>query len=205
MDEQDVTDRDDRPKMYQKKVNALNEIVKGVGKFGADSAEFGKIFDGMLHFLSVPPTADDFHIPSWISLARWKSKSAELAGSDFWFHISQGADKYCVSTDVAQPLQEALVQNCVASPTRHIEDGMVASLQAFSVIPSALQIHKVLRVWGARVAILSARSPEHLVKFATPAPCHPPLCRNPQPTSRPSFLDGEGLGKGRWVDGRRGI
>ena len=84
MDEQDPTDRDDRPKIYQKKVHALNEIVKAVGKFGADSAEFGKIFDGMLHFLSVPPTADDFHIPSWISLARWKSKSAELTGSDFW-------------------------------------------------------------------------------------------------------------------------
>ncbi len=197
MDEQDPTDRDDQLKLYHKKAHALNEIVSGVGKFGADSAEFGKIYDGMLHFLSVTPTADDLGIPSWISLARWKSKSGDLAGSDFWFHISQGADTYRVSTDVAQPLQEALVRNRVASLTRHIEDVMVASLQAFCHIPSAMQIHKVLRDWGARVAILPARSPEHLVKFATPAPCHPPLCRNPQPTSRPAFLDGEGLGKGR--------
>ncbi len=101
MDAQDPRDTDDEQpnKLYHKRLYVVAEMTLGLGNFGVLSREFGKIYDDMIHFLSLAPVVNDFDIPKWISLARWKAKSGELAGADFLFHISEGAAKYGVELD----------------------------------------------------------------------------------------------------------
>ena len=115
-----------------KKVHAVGEIAKAINRTGVSSSVFVQCYDGVVHFLSLPPTVSDFGMPDWVFRSYFVAKLESLEGDLFWQYLSHDTmARHKFSESDYEGVQKDAIKARVIELTRENNAELVGRLSRF--------------------------------------------------------------------------